>query len=90
MVYKQFSSTDIARLLADKVTTDFNFKEQLWFIARANDREPTEYLCLLLRTQLDFQLLQEGQSFFHDCFHGWDFTSHIPFHDIVCPVSFQV
>ena len=57
--------TDTARLLADKITPDFNFKDQLWFIAEADPEEALEYLHLLLRTQFNNRPQQEGESFFH-------------------------
>ena len=85
-----FSPTQIARLLADKLTPDFNFKEQLWFIARANAQEAAEYLCLLLRTQFDFQPKNDGESFFHDCLTDGKREVHRPFSAIVSRVSFRV
>ncbi|KAK0509899.1 hypothetical protein JMJ35_007293 [Cladonia borealis] len=78
-----FSCTYIARLLADKLTPEFNFKEQLWFIARANAKEATQYLCLLLRTQFHFQPQGEGESFFHDCFTDRGGADHEPFNAII-------
>ena len=81
--------TEIARLLADKLTPDFNFKEQLWFIARADAQEATEYLCLLLRTQFDFQPRHDSESFFHDCSTDALGVGHMPFSYITIGVSFQ-
>ena len=83
------SGTQIARLLADKLTPDFNFKEQLWFIARANPQEATEYLCLLLRTQFDFQPKDDGESFFHNC-RNRQHEVHSLFSAIFSRVSFRV
>lgn len=88
MFEKEFSCADIARMLADKVTPDFNFKDQLWFIARANDRDAKDYLCLLLRTQFDFRPKRDGESFFHDCVDEYDSIIHKPFMMIAYPVSF--
>ena len=85
-----FSCNYIARLLADKLTPDFNFKEQLWYIARANAKEATQYLCLLLRTQFDFQLKDDRESFFHDCLTDRKSEVHRPFSAIVSRVSFRV
>ena len=85
-----FSGTYIARLLADKLTPDFNFKEQLWFVARANAQEAAQYLCLLLRTQFDFQPKDDGESFFHDCLTDGRHEVHRPFSVVVSRVSFQV
>ena len=85
-----FSCTHIARLLADKVTPDFNFKEQLWFIARANAQEAAEYLCLLLRTQFDFQPKPYEESFFHCCFTDRKSPDHEPHRAIMVAVSFRV
>ena len=90
MAYKYFNCSDIAKLLADKVTPDFNFKEQLWFIARANNKEAKEYLCLLLRTQFDLQPKPDCESFFHDCRDEFGGTNHSPFDAIKFHVSFQV
>ena len=59
--------TDTARLLADKVAPDFNFEDQLWFIARADPHEALEYLHLLLRTQFFVRAQQDGESFFQAC-----------------------
>ena len=88
MSTEDFSCTQITRLLANKITPDFNYKEQLWFIARANNREAKEHLCLLLRIQFDFQPSQERESFFHDCLHDYGFFGHRPFRMIAAPVSF--
>ena len=85
-----FSCTQIAKILADKLTPDFNFKEQLWFIARANAQEASEYLCLLLRTQFDFQPKQYGKSFFHHCLTGIKREVHRPFGAVVTGVSFRI
>lgn len=85
-----FSCTHIARLLADNVTPDFNFKEQLWFIARANAQEAAVYLCLLLRTQLDFQPKHDEESFFHDCFTDRKHEVHRPFGAVVFMVSYRI
>ena len=84
------SYTFIARLLADKLTPDFNFKEQLWYIARAKAPEAAEYLCLLLRTQFGFQPKEEGESFFHDCHTNRIREVHGPLTEIVSRVSFRV
>ena len=83
-----FTCTYIARLLADKVTPDFNFKEQLWFIARANAQEAAKYLCLLLRTQFDFQPKYDEKSFFHHCLTDRKGEGHKPFRRILLAVSF--
>ena len=85
-----YSCTYIARLLADKLTPDFNFKEQLWVIARANTKEATQYLCLLLRTQFHCQPQGEGESFFHDCLTDRGGADHGPFNAIIFAVSFRV
>ena len=82
MANENFNCTDIARLLADKVTPEFNFEEQLLFIARADPQEALEYLCLLLRTQFDVQTQQDGESFFHDCIFDY-YGIHKPFDRVV-------
>ncbi len=86
----EFSCIQIAGLLADKLTPDFNFEEQLWSIARANPQEATEYLCLLLRTQFDFQPKDYRETFFHNCLNDRTQEAHTPFTVIVTGVSFQV
>ena len=78
----------IAKLLADERMPDFNFKEQLWHIARANAPEAAEYLCLLLRTQFGFQTRNEGKSFFHDCLTDRKDEVHGPLAVIFSGVSF--
>lgn len=90
MPKKDFSCAQIASLLADKIIPDFNYDEQLWFIARSNDREARNYLCLLLRTQFDFQPSQQEKSFFHECLNDYGFDNHKPFRVIIHTVSFQV
>ena len=88
--YGDFTCTEIARLLADKLTPDFNFKEQLWFVARADEQEAAQYLCLLLRTQFGFQPRHDSESFFHDCSADAGGVGHMPFGVIMIGVSFRV
>ena len=90
MPHVNFSCTHIASLLANKLTPDFNFKEQLWYIARADAQEAMEYLCLLLRTQFGFQPWHDNESFFHDCSTDHLGVGHMPFSDIVIEVSLRV
>ena len=76
MANKKINCTDIARILADKVAPNSNFEERLWFIARADPQGALEYLCLLLRTQFEVQLRQDG--LLNNCIIEYYTTTHIP------------
>ena len=88
MAFRHLSCTDIAGLLADNVAPDFNFEEQLWFIARANPQEAEEYLHLILRTQFFVHDQKNNDGFFHN--HSFNYFGRIGgsfFHD--CSIDYS-
>ena len=74
-----FSCDQVAKMLADKATPDFNLKAQLWYNARANDQDGREHLCLLLRTQFGLEIDENAGRTFSA--HHWDDDDGPLFHD---------